>query len=135
LVSFHGNKKLEGFIVERVNDVKVKVDFGEAGIRECLVDNCTLVSRSYEFEVGDKVQAKMAGSFLFFVGTVVKIDYDQKTIDVLMDGDDPDDIELDVNFSDARKLMTRRALVQSRWRKTFMVIQASRFFSMGSKNT
>ena len=117
----------EGFIVERLSDNKVRVDCGEL-IVNALTDNCTLIAKATDFEVGDKVSARTDDSFLYYVGKVLKVDKENKTIDVLMDGDTDDDIEYDIKFENARILMRRRALVQSRWRRAFMVVQAARRF-------
>jgi hypothetical protein len=42
--------------------------------------------------VGDKVEARPKGMALFFVGYIIKINEDA-TVDVRMEGDNPDDIE------------------------------------------
>ncbi len=113
---------LEGFVVERLNDVNILVDFGE-NIKEVHVSNCTIVIRSDELEVGDKVEMKPAGMALYFVGKVIAINADC-TLDVLMDGDDPDDIERGVDVDNIRKLMSKRGLVVGRWRRAFMLVVA-----------
>eukprot|EP01034_Spumella_vulgaris_P023173 gene23173-29367_t len=99
-----------------------------AGPIECHVHNCTLVIRSDELEVGDKVEMKPAGSALYFVGIVSAINPDC-TCDIQMDGDDPDDIERNVNVDDIRKLMSKRALVVGRWRRAFMAVRATKKFN------
>lgn len=116
----------EGIVIEKVNDLKVKIDFGEH-IRECYIDRCALIVRNYEFEIGDKVEARPPNSNLFFVGKVVKIHQD-KSMDILMDGDDPDDIEHNITLDDCRKLMSRRSVVINRWKKAFMMVIAANFF-------
>lgn len=116
----------EGIIIEKVNRVKVRIDFGEY-IKECLVESCTLVIRSYEFEVGDKVEAKPRNSNLFFVGKVITV-HEDKSVDVLMDGDDPDDVEYNIPAEDVRKLMSRRSVVVNRWKRAFMMVVAANFF-------
>lgn len=118
----HGPSPMEGFVVERLNDVNLLVDFGEC-IKECHVASCTIVIKGDELEVGDKVEMKPAGMSLYFVGKVIAINADC-TLDVLMDGDDPDDIERGVDVADIRKLMSKRGLVVSRWRRAFMLVVA-----------
>lgn len=125
-VTIHDQLPKEGIVIEKVNHSKVKVDFGEY-IKECMLDNCVLIVRSDEFEVGDKVEARPKGSSLFFVGKVVKVHAD-KSIDVLMDGDDPDDVEYGIPAEEARKLMSRRSVVVNRWKRAFMLVVTANFF-------
>jgi hypothetical protein len=49
-------------------------------------------------------------------------------MDILMDGEDEEDIEYEVSVENVRKLMSRRSVVVNRWRKAFMLIVASNFF-------
>ena len=121
-VNIANGHPLEGFVVERLNDFNILVDFGE-NLKECHVSNCTVIIKSDELEVGDKVEMKPMGMSLYFVGKVIGINPDC-TLDVLMDGDDPEDIERGVNVEDIRKLMSKRGLVVSRWRRAFMMVVA-----------
>ncbi|RYH18513.1 hypothetical protein EON65_27120 [archaeon] len=116
----------EGIVIEKINQYKLKVDFGEH-VKECLLEDCALLMRGDEFEVGDKVEARPQGSSLFFVGRVIKV-HEDKSIDVLMDGDDPNDIEYGIAAEDARKLMSRRSVVVNRWKKAFMMVVATNLF-------
>lgn len=131
-VSLEDDMYREGFVVERLNDLKVRVDCGEF-THDCLIENCKLISKATDFEIGDKVSARTEDSFLYFVGKVIAVDMKKKTIDVLMESDVPDDIEYGIKFEYARKLMNKRALVQSRWRRAFMVVRAVRRFSFGMR--
>eukprot|EP01039_Chlorochromonas_danica_P006620 gene6620-7313_t len=124
-VHFYESEK-EGIVIEKLSQSTLRVDFGEF-IKECTVENCQLLVRSVEFEVGDKVEARPHGSTLFFVGKVIKV-HEDKSIDVLMDGDDPDDIETNIPLEEARKLMSRRSVVVSRWKRAFMLVIAANFF-------
>lgn len=117
----------EGIVVEKVNSSVLLVDFGEK-VREVALSHCTLLMRSDEFEVGDKVEARPNGSNLFFVGKVIKVNSDNKTMDVLMEGDDPNDIEYAVLFENARKLVSRRNIVVNRWKRAFMMVVAANLF-------
>jgi uncharacterized OB-fold protein len=74
-VNFKESEPLEGFVVEKLNDVNILVDFGDH-IKECHVSNCTLLIRSDELEVGDKVEMKPADSALYFVGIISAINDD-----------------------------------------------------------
>lgn len=120
------NNPLEGIVTEKINRFKLMVDFGDK-VKECLIANCVVLIRSDEFEVGDKVEAKPAGSNLYFVGKVIKV-HEDKSIDVLMDGDDPDDIEYQIPEENARKLMSRRSVVVNRWRRAFMLVVTANLF-------
>lgn len=124
-VHFYESEK-EGIVIEKLSQSTLRVDFGEF-IKECTVENCQLLVRSVEFEVGDKVEARPHGSTLFFVGKVIKV-HEDKSIDVLMDGDDPNDIETNIPAEEARKLMSRRSVVVSRWKRAFMLVIAANFF-------
>jgi hypothetical protein len=122
----HDGMAAEGIVIEKITNTKLRVDFGDQ-IADCFIDECVLVIHSYEFEVGDKVEARPPGSALFFVGKVVKIHPD-KSMDVLMDGDDANDIERNVNLDNCRKLMSRRSVVVNRWKRAFMLVVAANFF-------
>lgn len=125
-VSFADHTK-EGIVIEKVNSYMVKVDFGEY-LKDVLLEHCAVIIRGDEFEVGDKVEAKPITSSLFFVGKVIKI-HEDKSMDVLMDGDDPDDIEFRIPKENTRKLMSRRSVVVNRWKRAFMLVVAANFFS------
>lgn len=116
----------EGIMVEKISHLKIRVDFGDC-VRECLLESCALIIHAEDFEEGDKVEAKPIGSNLYFVGRVLRIHSD-KSMDILMDGDDPEDIEYRLPFDNARKIMSRRALVVNRWKRAFMMVLAANFF-------
>ena len=121
-VTFANQDPMEGFVVERLNDENLLVDFGE-NIKQCHVKQCTLIVKSDELEMGDKVEMRPEDTGLYFVGKVIAINADC-TLDIMMDGDDPDDIERGVNPDNVRKLMSKRGLVVGRWRRAFMMIVA-----------
>lgn len=120
------DKPAEGIVVDRINDFQVKVDFGDYN-KVVMTENCVVVYGINEYEVGDKVEVKGTGMNLYFVGKVINV-HEDKTLDVLMDGDDPDDIERHVSIENVRKLMSRRALVVNRWKRAFMMVVAANFF-------
>lgn len=122
----HEGKESEGIVVEKVDNLALRVDFGER-VQECLISECIILVRNYEFEVGDKVEARPAGMNLFFVGKVVKI-YPDKSMDILMDGEDLSDIERGITPDNCRKLMSRRSVVINRWKRAFMMVVAANFF-------
>lgn len=122
----HEGKESEGMVIEKVNNMKLRIDFGER-IHDCLLDECVVLVRNYEFEVGDKVEARPPGMNLFFVGKVVKM-YPDKSMDILMDGDDLSDIEKGITPDNCRKLMSRRSVVINRWKRAFMMVVAANFF-------
>jgi hypothetical protein len=117
----------EGIIVERVDNEHVIIDLGDR-TSTLPLSNCHILLRNDEYEMGDKVEVQLPGSVLFFVGKIIALNPTERTLDVLMDGDDPDDIERNVPFENARKLMSRRAVVVNRWKKAFMMVVASNFF-------
>lgn len=121
------NSFSEGIIVERLDNEQFIVDFGDR-IATVLLSNCHILLRNDEYEMGDKVEVQPPGSALFFVGRVIAMNPHERTLDVLMDGDDPDDIERNIPIENARKLMSRRAVVVNRWKKAFMMVVASNFF-------
>lgn len=104
----------------------IEIDFGDE-IEEIDIDDCALVMNGLDYEVGDKVNACPPGAALFFVGTIVNINPDG-TFDVLMDGDDEEDVERNIPADKIRKLRTGRQLVTSRWQKAFNVITAMKAF-------
>jgi hypothetical protein len=75
--------------------------------------------------VGDivKVRPKGSTSTLYFSGHVVRINRNH-TLDILMEGDDPADVEVGVDPGGVRKVMTRRAMVVGRWRSAFLAVVA-----------
>lgn len=121
------NNFSEGIIIERVDDTHVIIDLGDR-ISTLPLSNCQILLRNDEYEMGDRVEVQPPGSALFFVGKVIALNTTERTLDVLMDGDDPDDIERNIPFENARKLMSRRAVVVNRWKKAFMRVVASNFF-------
>lgn len=123
----HATPLLEGIIVECLDHDYVKVDLGD-DVRQFPLSLCSILLRNDEYELGDSVEVQPIGSSLFFVGKVIKMDNIAKTLDVLMDGDDPDDIEYAIPIENARKLMSRRAEVVNRWKKAFVKVVAANFF-------
>lgn len=117
---------VDGLILEIISTNKILVDCGDV-TREVNLEDCELITKAMDFEEGDKVEVKPADSQLYFVGKVIMIHVD-KTMDVLMDGDDPEDIEYKISPENARKLMSRRALVINRWKRAFMLVLAANFF-------
>jgi hypothetical protein len=115
---------LEGILTEVVSADIVAVSFGQEDVvKHFLAADCELVVRSDEMEVGDQVQVQPQGSALYFVGRVSQIHKDG-TYDVVMEGDDPDDIETHVPESNIRKLMSRRALAVARWKRAALVVSS-----------
>lgn len=125
-VTREGHKDAEGIVIEKISNTKLRVDLGER-IADVLIDDCFLLVHNYEFEVGDKVEARPPGIALFFVGKVIKINPD-KSMDILMDGDDLGDIERGITPDNCRKLMSRRSVVINRWKRAFMMVVAANFF-------
>lgn len=118
----------EGIVLEVQDLDTVVVDFGAEGIvKQCLAANCELIVQSDTLEVGDQVQVQPVGSAMYFVGRVSVINPDG-TYDVVMEGDDPDDIERSVPESNIRKLMSRRALVVARWKRAALVVSSMHNF-------
>lgn len=117
----------EGIVVEKINSSVLLVDFGEK-VAEVALSHCTLLLRGDEFETGDKVEARPSGSNLYFVGKVINVNCESKTMDVLMEGDDPTDIEYGVPYENARKLVSRRNMVVNRWKRAFMMVVAANLF-------
>lgn len=116
-----GGLQFEGVVVN-FDDGLVEVDFGDA-IESYAPDKCSLVLSGIEFELGDKVEYTPPNMALHFCGTIVAINADTMTADVLMDGDDPDDIERDVEFEQMRKVKTGRDL-SAKFKKGIKLIQA-----------
>lgn len=114
----------EGVVLEMIGHDRVLVDFGDS-FDEFDVDECTLICKAEEYELNDRVEVKEGG--LSFVGTITKIHSDN-TYDVLMVGDDPDDIEYNVRPEKMRKLMTNRSVALSRFRKASLAVIASAKF-------
>lgn len=128
-VKFPDGTEPEGLVMEICTDAeKVLVDFCSEGfVREVYAADCDLVVKSDVMEVGDQVQVQPKGSAIYFVGRVSQINNDG-TYDVMMEGDDPDDIEFKVPPSNIRKLMSRRALVVARWKRAKMVVSSMNNF-------
>ncbi len=118
----------EGIVLEVQDLDTVVVDFGAEGfVKQCLAADCELIVQSDTLEVGDQVQVQPLGSAMYFVGRVSVINADG-TYDVVMEGDDPDDIERSVPESNIRKLMSRRALVVARWKRAALVVSSMHNF-------
>lgn len=104
----------EGVIVERITDVIVRVDFGDSA-EEYDISDCQLLLKAHEFEEGDLVKMMPKGKAYYLAGRIKQVNKDG-TLDILMDGDDLDDIEHAVDPKTVMKVMTRRALVIGRWK-------------------
>lgn len=116
-----GGLMFEGVVVNFA-DGKVEVDFGDA-IEQFPPELCSLVLSGIEFEVGDKVEYTPPNMCLHFCGTIIAIDSMNLTADILMDGDDPDDIERGAEFSSMRKIRTGRDLSE-KFKKGIKLVQA-----------
>jgi len=127
-VDISPTETIEGMVLECLENDCLTIDLGET-TQTFPISQCHLLLRNDEYEIGDRVEVQPMGSSLYFVGKVISIDSSAKTMAVLMDGDDPDDIEKNIPFEQARKLMSRRAFVVNRWKKAFMMVVASNFFS------
>ena len=66
---------------------------------------------------------KPVGSVIYFVGKIIQINADH-SFNVVMEGDDPEDIEYNVHHTNIRKLMSRRAIVVARWKRAKMVVSS-----------
>lgn len=118
----------EGVVVELIGDL-FSVDFGDT-YHEFEKADCHLVMRGVDFEVGDFVDVQVGGSCLFFRGKIINLNLEKAgTFDVLMDGDDPNDIERGVSVEQMRKLMTSRPLAIERWKKVLNSIRAIQAFA------
>lgn len=111
----------EGVVLELSDQDKVIVDFGDFA-DEYNTNECTMLVRSDQFEVGDKVEVKDAG--LYFLGNIVGLN-DNGTYDIVMMGDDPEDIERGVSKDNLRKVMTKRDVALSKFRKASLAVVAS----------
>lgn len=123
----------EGIIVERVTKSTIRVDFGNS-TGDFDIYHCDLILRSDEYEVGDVVKMSPSGGGLYFSGRVVNVNEDG-TLDIHMDGDDPDDIEHSVDLKNVIKVMTRRAMVISRWRAAAAAVIAANAMAKASHRT
>lgn len=123
-VVFPNGTAPEGLVMEIIDSEKVVVDFCADGfVKEVYAADCELIVKSDTMEVGDQVQVQPVGQANFFVGRVAQINTDG-TYDVVMEGDDPDDIETSVPTTNIRKLMSRRAIVIARWKRAAMVVSS-----------
>ena len=119
----------EGLLMEVLDDQTVIVDIGSEGIiKQVLAADCELIVKSDELEVGDQVQVQPNGSAMYFVGKISQINIDG-TYDIVMEGDDPDDIESNVKIEHIRKLMSRRAIVVARWKRAALVVSSINNFA------
>eukprot|EP00607_Mallomonas_marina_P010296 CAMPEP_0182417384 /NCGR_PEP_ID=MMETSP1167-20130531/1844_1 /TAXON_ID=2988 /ORGANISM="Mallomonas Sp, Strain CCMP3275" /LENGTH=219 /DNA_ID=CAMNT_0024590909 /DNA_START=120 /DNA_END=776 /DNA_ORIENTATION=+ len=103
----------EGLIVEIIGGKLAMIDFGDM-ILQYPLEDCTLMISGVDFEMHDKVQVKPKGMSLYFTGTVIAINAD-KTMDIQMDGDDPDDVETGVATDQVVKLHSCRPLALGHW--------------------
>jgi hypothetical protein len=103
-----GGMMFEGVVISILEDL-VEVDFGDA-VETVKIENCSLVMSGLEFEVGDQVEYTPPRTMLHFVGTIIDIDTNTLKCSVRMAGEDPDDIEYEVDFSSLRKVKTGREL-------------------------
>jgi hypothetical protein len=118
----------EGVVVETLGaNSFLRVDFGQYS-NVYNVSKCVLVVKCDEYEVGDKVEIKEEGMALYFVGEVIRVSGNGMTVDVLMSGDDNNDVEHDVPKKNVRKLMTKRAIAKNRWRRASEVVNVSNTF-------
>lgn len=114
----------EGVVLEMIGNDRVLVDFGD-NFDEFDVDECSMICKAEEYELHDKVEVKDGG--LSFLGNVQSINADG-TYDVLMMGDDPDDIEKNVRPDKMRKVMTNRSVALGKLRKASLAVIASSKF-------
>ena len=123
-VVFPNGTAPEGLVMEIIDSEKVVVDFCADGfVKEVYAADCELIVKSDTMEIGDQVQVQPVGQHNFFVARVAQINSDG-TYDVVMEGDDPDDVELAVPATNIRKLMSRRAIVIARWKRAAMVVSS-----------
>lgn len=115
----------EGLYIERAQYNKV-ILLVEDETKECLVENCSVVVKADDLEIGDRVQIKLPESYIYYLGRISQIHENNgiKTYDIDMEGDDEDDKEYGVLISNIKKIMSRRALVVSRWKKGKNVVNA-----------
>lgn len=122
----------EGVVVNFENGM-VQVDFGDA-VENFAPEHCSLVLSGLEFEVGDKVEYQPQNTGLHFLGSIIDINPDTLTADILMEGDDPDDIERGVSFDQMRKVKTGRELSE-KLKKGIRLVQAVNRFNSMFKNS
>jgi hypothetical protein len=119
-------KEVEGVVIAlHYEDDSVSVDNG-ATVSEFPLKDVTVKFSGDEIEMGDKVEVPDGG--LFVTGIVIAVSDDKKTIDVQMDGDDPEDKELGVPRDKVRKVRTGRQLACMRWNKATTAIKSMRAF-------
>ncbi len=126
-----GGMMFEGVVVN-ISGGLVDVDFGDA-VESVRVENCSLVMSGLEFEVGDKVEYTPPHTLLHFLGTIIEINQELLIADVLMDGDDPDDVERGVPFDALRKVKTGRDLTEKFKRGIKLVQTINKFKLLGGK--
>lgn len=122
----------EGVITEicKLDSHQVKVDFGDSE-ETVNLDQCSLVLRSIDLEVDDRVEVKPADSAIYFVGHIITKNLDG-TFDVKIDSDDPDDVERHVPYDNIRKLMTSRSMASMKFHHAVNQLKAvNAFKSMG----
>ena len=74
------------------------------------------------------VSFRPEGSALYFTGIVQCINSDG-TLDILCEGDDPEDIEKSISRENVRKLMSTRSMAYKRWKKALYAVIASNKFN------
>eukprot|EP01041_Mallomonas_annulata_P000166 gene166-285_t len=121
----------EGLIVEIIGGRQVQVDFGDV-IMEYPIETCSLVLSGIEFELNDHVQVKPEGMSLYFSGIVIAIHDEEGTLDVQMDGDDPDDVEFNIPKDRVVKLRSARPLALGHWRMLKNALGAASFLRQNS---
>lgn len=120
VISSDGEK--EG-IVANININEIEVEVGDSIISYPIKD-CSLILKANEYELHDVVQVRPQDEALYYNGTIIKINSDG-TFDILLEGDDLEDIEKNVKVINIRKLMSRRTLAFMRWKKAINAVVAT----------
>lgn len=121
------DKQAEGIVVERLDLTTIRVEIGDSMMDFQTID-CVIIVKSEDFELNDLVEMRPVDSALYFRGIVQAVNEDG-TLDILIEGDDNDDVETNVRRDNVRKLMSTRSLAYMRWKKAFNAVMASRRFS------
>ena len=82
-------------MVERIDLDTIQVEVGDS-TKEFKTADCSIIVKSEDFELNDLVQMKPEDSALYFNGVVQGINKDG-TLDILIEGDDLEDVEMNVN--------------------------------------
>jgi hypothetical protein len=102
------NLYFEGVVVE-VNDTFAYVDFGDA-VEKVLKTDCYIIIHAADIEMGDTVEVRSPGQYLYHTGEVIAFNLDG-TVNVKMRSDASDnDVEMFVKMSNLRKIMTNREM-------------------------